>query len=359
MFTYLYWPNEWGGEVASQLRKVHTQLQMVVGVPDFQKMETELFRLVNRGVYLELVVCQKSLERTLKQTNVLKRLALSGVEVHILPLNEPAERYESFAIFDRRHLVSDTYHQEVPDHLELIRRQSALFQRLASQSEKVNPALDDVRIRFESNATEVGEGETVQLYWEVQNADFIELDPGVGAVEALGNHSTPILEDTLFRIKASNKSGILMKSVLVRLRQEPTLRLTLSVVQTGTSLSIPLESAFVNRHSYAVLRGDRLRLEWSALASGVLTEKRLGSLRLEGEHDFVVFNDEKFTFTLSTAFGEKSVDLDVVAMEDRVSTRPLGWNRSGKPDVSGRAPGSDSILARLFRWFQGLGRKHK
>jgi hypothetical protein len=359
MFTYLYWPNEWGSEVASQLRKVHTQLQMVVDVPDFQGMETELFRLVNRGVYLELIVCQRSLERTLKQTNVLKRLALSGVEVYILPLTHPEDRYERFAIFDRKHLVSDTYHEDVSDYLQLIARQSALFQRLASQSEKVNPALDDVLIRFESNATEVGEGETVQLFWDVKNADFVELDPGVGAVEALGNLSTPILEDTLFRIKASNKTGILMKSVLVRLRQEPTIRMTLSVIQPGSSLSIPLESAFANRHSYAVLRGDRLRLEWDVLAPGVLTEKRLGKLRHEGAYDFVVFQDEKFTFTLDTAFGVKQVDLEVVAMEDRVSKRPLGWNREGGPGKSEGAKGKGSMLTRLIRWIQSFGGKRR
>lgn len=359
MFTYLYWPNEWGAEVASQLRKVQTQLQMVVGVTDFQRMEPELFRLVNRGVYLELIVCQRSLERTIKQYNVLKRLALSGVEVHVLPLNDAGDRYEHFAIFDRKHLVSDTYHEDVNDYIELIERQSMLFRRLCSNAEKVNPALDDVRIRFESTATEVGQGETVRLHWEVQNADFIELDPGVGAVEPLGNFSTPILEDTLFRIKASNKSGILMKSVLVRLRHEPTIRLTLSVMQPGTSLSIPLESAFPHRHSYAVLRGDRLRLEWNALASGALAEKRLGRLRMEGEHDFVVFNDEKFTFTLTTAFGEKTVEVEVVAMEDRVSSRPLGWDGTGRPSSAGDFPRKASILTRLTRWFHGLARKTK
>ena len=359
MFTYLYWPNEWGSEVASQLRKVHTQLQMVVDVPDFQGMESELFRLVNRGVYLELIVCQRSLEKTLKQTNVLKRLALSGVEVYVLPLNRPEDRYERFVIFDRKHLVSDTYHEDVSDYLQLIARQSALFQRLASQAEKVNPALDDVRIRFESNATEVGEGETVQLYWEVQNADFVELDPGVGAVDALGNFSTPILEDTLFRIKASNKTGILMKSVLVRLRQEPTIRMTLSVIQPGSSLSIPLESAFANRHSYAVLRGDRLKLEWNTPVPGVLTEKRLGKLRLEDAYDFVVFQDEKFTFTLDTAFGVKQVDVEIVAMEDRVSKRPLGWNREGRLEDSGSAGDGTSLLARFIRWIQSLGGKRR
>jgi hypothetical protein len=73
----------------------------------------------------------------------------------------------------------------------------------------------------------------------------------------------------------------------------------------------------------------------------------------------VVFNDEKFTFTLVTAFGEKSVDVEVVAMEDRLSTRPIGWDWTGRPAAPGAAGGSGSLFTRLYRWIQSLGRKRK
>jgi hypothetical protein len=105
-------------------------------------------------------------------------------------------------------------------------------------------------------------------------------------------------------------------------------------------------------HSYAVLRGDQLRLEWAAPASAILSEEKLGSLASVGDHLVRVFRDEKYIFTLRTTFGDERVVLDIVTMDEQMSTivkpggrPPLPWKRK-RPQQPQQA-----VRFNLGRWF--------
>lgn len=311
MFSYRYWPFDWGAEVAAQLRRVQHQAQIITSVRDFEKMEHDLIRLVNKGVYLEIVICQFPSERTMKHTNILRRLAVSGSNVFTTPLFDQLQRTEYYAIFDRQQLLSNTEYEGADNHGELLLAKSKELERIASHAEKLNPSADEIRIVFQADQAEVSKGRSVQLYWDVEEADFIELDPGFGPVASSGTISASIYEDTLFRLKAGNRSGILIKSLFVKMKEDSPLSLQLSVFDTASSEFIPLQSANSPDHIYAVLKSDRLRLEWSASASGLLSEARLGSIQSNGEHVFQVFHDEKFTFTFITTYGEYVANMEV------------------------------------------------
>jgi hypothetical protein len=352
MFHYLYWPEDWATEVAAQLRRVQAQVQLVLTAEDFKAMEAELFRLVNRGVYIEMVLYEREADRQLRYVNVRKRLVLAGVEVVTVQLRESDLEMERFAIMDRRHLISHVNHGEVQDVMALVVDRTRFFQRIFQSGERMDPALDEVQIRLQCPVEEVDPGQPVEISWEVRNADFIEMDPGVGPLEPEGRLSIPLFEDTLFRIKAGNRNGMRMKSLLVRLAQPSLLRVSVSVLDPATRLYIPLESASVGLHSYAVLRGDQLRVEWAAPASAILSEEKLGSLASVGDHLVRVFRDEKYIFTLRTTFGDERVVLDIVTMDEQMSTivkpggrPPLPWKRK-RPQQPQQA-----VRFNLGRWF--------
>lgn len=331
MFHYLYWPEDWATEVAAQLRRVQAQVQLVLTADDFKAMEAELFRLVNRGVYVEMVLYEREADRQLRYVNVRKRLVLAGVEVVTVQLRASDVELERFAIMDRRHLISHVNHGEVQDVMALVIDRTRFFQRIFQSGERMDPALDEVQIRLQCPVEEVDPGQPVEISWEVRNADFIEMDPGVGPLEPEGRLSIPLYEDTLFRIKAGNRNGMRMKSLLVRLAQPSLLRVSVSVLDPATRLYIPLESASAGFHSYAVLRGDQLRLEWAAPASAILSEDRLGSLASVGDHQVRVFRDEKYIFTLRTTFGDERVALDIVTMDEQMSTVVTAGSRTNLP----------------------------
>jgi len=355
MFHYLYWPEDWATEVAAQLRRVQAQVQLILTAADFQAMEAELFRLVNRGVYVEMVLLERAADRQLRYVNVRKRLVLSGVEVVSLNLQEKEAGPERFAIIDRKHLISPSDHGEVADVMALVVDRTRFFRRIFQSGERMDPALDEVQIRLQCPVEEADPGQPVEISWDVRNADFIEMDPGVGPLEPEGRLSIPLYEDTLFRIKAGNRNGMRMKSLLVRLAQPSLLRVSVSVQDPATRLYIPLESAFSGRYSYAVLRGDQIRIEWASPASALLSEDRLGSIASVGDHNLRVFRDEKYIFTLKTTFGDERVELDIVTMDEQMSTVVREGRRAASPWKLRRtgAPARTigEVLRRLYKRF--------
>jgi len=316
MFHYLHWPDDWGAEAAAQLRRVQAQVQLLLTADDFGRMEGELFRLANRGVYLELCLREHSSERGLRHVNARRRLALAGAEVSVLPRTALDDDPERFAIFDRRHLLSNTRYEPADDHRALLLEKSRQFRALMAAGRREDPAADGVAIRLWSSLAEVAPGDTVDIHWEVGNADFVEMDPGIGPVAPVGSLSVPIHRDTLFRIKAGNREGIRMRSLIVRLTQPALLELTLSVVDPVGGFQIPLESASAVGRSYALLKGDLLRIEWRAPASAALSEPTLGPLPAEGHRDVRVSGDAIFVFTLATPRGEERTAVEVVAMDE-------------------------------------------
>jgi hypothetical protein len=353
MFNYLYWPYDWGAEVASQLVRVQSHIQITVGIAELEKMEAEIFKLQNRGIHVELIVFLSQSERGLRNMNTLKRMAIAGSNIALVSIPESNQFIECFAILDKKQLISNVDYGTVNNTGELIYNKVKEFQVISSKSEKLDYSVSDIQINLQADKTEVQPGDLVEIYWEVENADFIVLDPVVGAVNTNGNISIPVFEDTLFRIKASNKSGILIKSVFIKVVDDSFIELKIAVYDPATAEYVPLESANPPHHSYAVLRGDRIKMEWSTKANGILKESKLGFINIFGEHIFQIFENENYIFTLETTLGVYTRKLDLFAVSGQPSQVSLNLS---DPIKNIKSPVSytqkDFLENKLFKWFK-------
>jgi len=353
MFNYLYWPYDWGSEVASQLSRVQSHVQITIGIAELEKMEAEIFKLQNRGIHIELIVFIAPSERGLRNMNTLKRMAIAGSNIALVSISESNEFLECFAILDKKQLISNVDYGAVTNTGELIYNKVREFQVISSKSEKLDYSVSNIQINLQADKTEVQPGDLVEIYWEVENADFIVLDPAVGAVNTNGNISIPVFEDTLFRIKASNKSGILIKSVFIKVVDDAFIELKISVYDPAAADFVPLESANPPHHSYAVLRGDRIKMEWSTKANGILKESKLGFINIFGEHIFQIFENENYIFTLETTLGVYTRKLDLFAVSEQASQVSLNL---AEPFKNIKSPllynQKGSLENKLFKWFK-------
>jgi hypothetical protein len=353
MFNYLYWPFDWGSEVATQLARVHSHVQITSAIAELEKMEAELFKLQNRGIHVELIVFLALSERGLRNMNTLKRMAIAGSNIALVSITESNQFVECFAILDKKQLVSNVDYGNVINIGELIYNKAKEFQVISSKSEKLDYSISDIHINLQVDKTEVQPGDMVELYWEVENADFIALDPVVGSINTRGNISVPLFEDTLFRIKASNKSGILIKSVFVKVVNDSFIELKISVYDPATTAYVTLESANPPHHSYAVLKGDRIKMEWSTKANGILKESKLGFINIFGEHIFQIFENENYIFTLETTLGVYNRKLDLFAISDQSSKLSLNPSepiqKTKLPFLTNQL---GSVENKLFKWFK-------
>jgi len=353
MFNYLYWPFDWGSEVADQLIRLQSHVQITIGIAELEKMEAEIFKLQNRGVHVELIVFLAQSERGLRNMNTLKRMAISGSNIALVSIPESNQFIECFAILDKKQLISNVDYGSVNNIGELIYNKVKEFQVILSKSETLDYAVNNININFQVNKTEVQPGDLIELYWEVENADFILLDPAVGAVATSGNITIPVFEDTLFRIKASNKTGVLIKSIFIKIVDDAFIELKISVYDPASTDFVPLESANPPHHSYAVLKGDRIKVEWSTKANGILKEARLGFINIFGEHVFQIFENENYIFTLETTLGVYNRKLDLFAVVDQSSqlnSNPIEpIKKTNSPFLNNKEGSTEN---KLFKWFK-------
>ena len=164
MFNYLYWPFDWGSEVANQLIRLQSHVQIILSITELEKMETEIFKLQNRGVHVELIVFLPHSERGLRNMNALKRMAISGSNISLVSISETNRFLECFAILDKKFLISNVDYGLVSNIGELIYSKVKEFQTILIKSEKLDYAVNNISINFQANKTEVQLGDFIDLY---------------------------------------------------------------------------------------------------------------------------------------------------------------------------------------------------
>jgi len=165
----------------------------------------------------------------------------------------------------------------------------------------------------------------VKLYWEVHNADFAEIEPGIGAVKLEGQMELPVFEDTLFRLKVGNTNSVRSKSVFIKTAVQKHIRIALYVLDPVSKVYIPLESSSDQGQVYAVFAGDKVKVEWSSLPIGKLSEARLGDISNENFIHLEIFADEEFVFTLRTMHDDfiERIQILTVNNENKFINKPL------------------------------------
>lgn len=325
MFQYLYWPNDWGKEIAMQLRRSQFQVLVITDSKYFDLIESELFRFQNRGGHVELIACLYSREKTIKRINALKRLGNAGGTIGLISLSDLTTPPPNSIVLDKTRLISEALLDQTELPRELIFQQEKIWIQYFERAEQMQPSSSEVQVHFQIQPIFVEPGEMVKLYWEVHNADFAEIEPGIGAVKLEGQMEVPVFEDTLFRLKVGNTNSVRSKSVFIKTAVQKHIRISLYVLDPVSKVYITLESSSDQGQVYAVFAGDKVKVEWSSLPIGKLSEARLGDISNENFIHLEIFADEEFVFTLRTMHDDfiERIQILTVNNENKIITKPL------------------------------------
>ena len=314
MFQYLHWPKDWGTEIAFQVTRAQFQVLFIIDGKSFNQIEAELFRFQNRGGHVELIACLYAWEKNIKCINALKRLANAGGVIGLITLSELSTPPANTVIIDKCRLISESELKSSEHVGELIFDQEKAWKHLFERAEPFRPSESEVQLHFQAQPSYVEPGGTIKLYWEVHHGDFAEIEPGIGAVPLAGQMEVPVFEDTLFRLKGGNIASTRSKSVFIKTAQQKHIVLSVSVLDVVSKAYIPLESTHEQGNVYAVFVGDRIKIDWTSLPIGLLTEARMGDIANESSICVEVFSDEEFVFVLRTVQEDFVERLQILAV---------------------------------------------
>ena len=144
---------------------------------DLFLVSKSLFKAVEEGISIEIVVISTSNKKSMKLVNLCKRLIDLNVQIYWRIDKDLFVKEDYFGIFDKEYLVSKLEQPNFEDAEGLIRFKNDFFNGLALDSKKLSMFDGDIHIEFESNRSIIYPKEEIVLSWEVLNAHEVQIEP--------------------------------------------------------------------------------------------------------------------------------------------------------------------------------------
>ena len=315
MFRY-YYTNDLISELEKELLRDHSIVQLMIDEYDLFLVSKSLFKAVEEGISIEIVVISTSNKKSMKLVNLCKRLIDLNVQIYWRIDKDLFVKEDYFGIFDKEYLISKREQPNFDDAEGLIRFKNDFFNGLALDSKKLSMFDGDIQIEFESNRSIIYPNEEIELSWEVLNAHEVQIEPLDKKFESKGVQNILIDEDTKFTLTAKNKGNIQKKTVFVRVLKIKEIHFDVEVLDPIIKEYIAINSSSIEDERYAVYLGQRVKISWNIKMIGKLIESKLGNLPLSGFHEFEIFKDTKFNFIFKSLKSSQSKNISLHCFKD-------------------------------------------
>lgn len=298
MFDYSYWPKELPQELKKQIKNFTHKAQLVLDGDGFLLVGNDIIKAQMNDKYFELLVFLPKGFRTLEVANLLHRIVQGGAIVGVFEVEIMDDELEQYGIFDNKVLMSDVLHGQEGGVFPLILQKHGDFQKIMDKSLPVTAAAQEIKMSFAASKYFVAKGQQVELSWRAENAQSICLNPGNTELEPTGREVFVIENDTLFTITSRNTKSKNTVSIFIKCLEEEQWELIVSVFNRDLNTYVKVDPISEGVQSYAVYKGDLLRIEWTCPAASIIKEETLGPLKNRGFHNFICLENREFNFEI-------------------------------------------------------------
>jgi hypothetical protein len=319
LFRHLYLDEDFIAEIESEIAiSCNFHLDLFIFSNHIRRLEDALIKLLSQGKTLDLIVYAEDARKTIEFSQMLMRLVSQGGEVTLISNHE--NRYVEFAVMDKVYLLGGKEYEaeELPENaLQNARRK---FKEFKKKGKALKISRDIIDITFKVEKEFVRKGEDVKIYWNVSGADSIHINPWIGYTEPVGSIGIKIEEDTVFKITASNAHEKITKSLFIKIIPGQSIDFEVSVFEEEINEYLPIYSPAEFPGSYAVNRGQRIKIKWNAGTHGRLFSTQLGKLNLQDTHEMEVYDDLQVEFDYRNIFHQAHFVLKFFILEKYIET---------------------------------------
>lgn len=290
-------------EVEKELQRAQYLVQLLIDEYDFHYLGDALIQAANRGVNIEIGIIASSDKKTMKLVHLSKTLIDCGVEIYWCIEQETFTREDYFALFDKSYVITKIKQNESKSEETIFRQINDLFNAIIERSEMLKLLSGPIEISFAANESILYENQSFFLSWDVKNAHDVSIEPDFLNLSRKNRLELVAVDDKKYTLTAKNKDSVAQKSIFIKVIKELEIKFRVEgfdeILKEFVDLS-PLKTEYSSDQSYAVYRGQKIKMSWSITSIGKLTETILGNMPLKGKHEFEVFSEEEFNFTFKS-----------------------------------------------------------
>lgn len=299
MFRF-YQTFDLNSEIEKELLRASHLAQILIDEFDLFLLSKTLFKALDGGVHIEIVIISNNNNKSMKLVNLCKRLIDQEASIFWKLDENLFTKEDYFAIFDKQYLISSQQKEEYEIPENLLRLKNDFFNGLAQSSQKFNLLSGDIETEFNVDKTIVLSSDEITLNWKTKNAHQRIIQPLGFEVEPEGNKTFSIKEDTKFTLEAKNNDLTIRKSLFVRVINENDLRLDVDAFDPIIKNYVPIKTASNNEDLYAAYFDQKLKISWNIASVGKLSESQLGKLKLVDHYEFILTENCSFLFTFKS-----------------------------------------------------------
>ena len=304
-------------EINKNISKTKYTLQLFLSEYDFLAISDTILNLTNTEIDVTVIISALTEKKSLRIVNLFNRIIQSGVAVHWNTDNDLYENDVHFAIIDKRFAIqkkSDYFKGEGAEAKIIFL--SNLFDSFRLDSNEIKLLTGDITIKFETDKTFVQRNTYVNVSWEVKNAHRISINNTYDDLEPKGKKAILINDDTILKMEAENREHKVSKQLIIKILQSSSIEFTVEAFDSIINEYVVLKSNNKRNHKYFAFYNQKIKISWANQNIGKLSEKIIGDLPLEGEHEFFLRHETKFSFKFDSIYGSKKYNFCISPVEE-------------------------------------------
>ncbi|GGE16801.1 hypothetical protein [Psychroflexus salis] len=287
-------------ELLKGIKRAKFSIQLVLEEEELIKISSELIEISKKDYELELIVTSETSTKSIKTTNLLKRLVDAGVDVYWLIDDAEKEQTKSFGIIDKSYLIVKGNKLEFTSGEEVLNKFINELNFLQKKSEQISLFEGDILAHFETDKPFIYSNESIKLNWKVSNAHSVIINPNLGEVLSQGEHLLKINENTMFELIAKNNNSIIKRNIFVRVIKDSFVTYTVEVLDPIINDYVALTYQNNKHNEIGVYNGQELKISWECNFKGELFERNWGLLPAKGVHKCICNEDLVFKFNFQS-----------------------------------------------------------
>lgn len=323
-------------DLQSHIPNCNYTVELYVSEYDLLSISDILLELMGRKVNITVVISALTEKKSLRVVNLFNRMIQLGSNIYWSTDTQLYENDVHFAILDKKMGIKKTDFYTGEGNQSMLVFLNQLFDSNRTKAKEIELLTGEITITFNADKTFVKRNSGVVLSWEVKNAHQISLVGHQEGLDAIGKTSILVRKDTLFKLRANNKDRTVEKQLIVKVIKNKSIELTLEAYDPYLKEFVVLKSINEKRLEYLAFEKQKIRLSWICENMGALSEKLLGALPLEGEHEFILSHIFKFDFKFESIYGSNHTSIKISPVEDKSASQK-------QPEES------SSLFSRFFR----------
>ena len=108
-------------------------------------------------------------------------------------------------------------------------------------------------------------------------------------------------------MEAENREHKVSKQLIIKILQSSSIEFTVEAFDSIINEYVVLKSNNKRSHKYFAFYNQKIKISWANQNIGKLSEKLIGDLPLEGEHEFFLRHETKFSLNLIQFMVQKNI----------------------------------------------------